>query len=81
MIAKARVRKAEELQTLSCMKDVEERHKELINLIKFPKNVFKCVNKITLATADKINKVVFSDGKRGPIKNTMFVDDNLMADT
>ena len=34
-----------------------------------------------MATADNVNKGVFTDGKRGPTKNTMFVDDNLMADT
>ena len=81
VIAKARVRKAEELQTLPCMKEIEERHKELINLIKFPADAFKCENKITPATADKVNKGVLLNGKRGPTKNTMFVDDNLMADT
>lgn len=63
------------------MREIEERHKELINLIKFPKDVFQCENKITLAAADNVNKGVFENGKREPTKNTMFADDNLMADT
>ena len=64
VIAKARVRKAEELQTLPCMGEIEERHKGLIQLIKFPKDAFLCENKITMATADNVNKGVFIDGKR-----------------
>ena len=28
-----------------------------------------------------INTGVFSNGKRGPTKNSIFVDDNLLADT
>ena len=66
VIAKSRVRKAEELQTLPCMKEIEEKYKELTDLIKFPKDIFKCENKITPTTEYDVNKGVFANGKRGP---------------
>lgn len=62
VLAKARVRKAEELQTLPCIKEIEEKHEKLINLIKFPKDAYNYQNKITPSTADKVNKGVFQNG-------------------
>ena len=69
------------LQTQPNVKEIEEKHKDLLNLIKFPKDVFHPKEDFIQATPDSKNKGVIVDRVRLPTQNAMFVDDNLMADT
>ena len=63
------------------IREIEEKHKDLLNLIQFPENIFQSKDKFVQATPDSINTGVIENGIRLPTQNVMFVDDNLMADT
>ena len=81
VIALSRTKLAEWLQTQPNIKEIEEKHEDLLNLIKFPEDAFHPKEEFIQATPDSKNKGVIVDGVHLPTQNAMFVDDNLMADT
>ena len=72
---------AEHLQSLPYIEILPKKHKALFNLFKIPAYLDKCQQLIVPATKDHINTGVFSDGKRGPTQNAIFVDYKLLANT
>ena len=79
VIALSRTKLSEWLQTQPNIKEIEEKYKDLLDLIKFPDEVFNPREEFTQATPDSKNKGVIEDGVRLPTQNVMFVDDNLIA--
>ena len=71
---------AEHLQSAGFLNFLTQKHKALLDHFKIPKYLNKCPQLLVSATSDYINPGVFSDGTRGPTKNDMFVDDNLLVD-
>ena len=69
------------MQTQPNIIEIEEKHKDLLSLIKFPKDVFHSKEALVQATPDPKNKRAIVDGVRLPTQNAIFVDNNLMADT
>ena len=81
VISLSRTKLSEWLQTQPNIKEIEEKHKDLLDLIKFPDDVFNPREEFTQATPDSKNKGVIEDGVCLSTHNFIFVDDNLMADT
>ena len=80
VIALSRTKLAEWLQKQPNIKEIEEKHKDLLNLIQFPEDIFHPPEEYVQDTPDSINKGVIENGIRLPTQHAMFVDDNLMAD-
>lgn len=80
VIALSRTKLAEWLQMQPNIREIEEKHKDLLNLIQFPEDTFQPKDEHVQATPDSINKGVIENGIRLPTQHAMFVDDNLMAD-
>ena len=80
VFAISRARLAEWLQHQPHISDIVEKHKALLDLIQFPKDVF-CSSTFIAATPDVINNGVTTASGRRATLNAMYVDDNLMADT
>ena len=80
VIALARTKLAEWLQIQSNVKKIENKQKNLLDLIKFPEDVFHPKEYFTQDTPYSKNKGVMAEGVRLPTQNAMFIDDNLMAD-
>ena len=81
VIALSRTKLSEWLQTQPNIREIEEKHKDLPDLIKFPDDVFSPREEFTQAAPDSKNKGVKEDGVRLPTQNVIFVDDTLMVDT
>ena len=77
----SRTRFPEWLQTQPKIKEIEDNHKNILDLIKFPEDVFKPKEDFIQDAPDSINKGVIENGVRSPTQNAMFVDDSLMVDT
>ena len=56
------------------------KHRALIDLIKLLKDTKKCPYLLAQGTADRINKGIIANGKRGPTQSTMLEDDKLLVD-
>ena len=80
MIVFTTTKLAEWLQTHPNIKELEEKHKALLDLIKFPNDIFHTKKDFVQANPDSINKRVIVNGVRLPTQNVMLVDGNLMAD-
>ena len=65
----------------SSIREIEKKHKDLLNLIQFPEDIFQSKNGFVQATPNSINTGVIGNGIRLPAQNVMFVDDNFMANT
>ena len=81
VISLSRTKLSEWLKTQQNIKEIEEKHKDLLDLIKFPDDVFNPREEFTQATPDSKNKGVIEDGIRLPTQNVIFVYDNLIADS
>ena len=81
VIALSRTKLAEWLQRQLNIREIAKKHKDLLNLIQFPEDVFQPKDGFVQATPDSINTGVIENGIRLPTQNVMFVDDNLMAGT
>ena len=80
VLAQSRCMLAEHLQSTTDLDLLTQKHKALLDLVRIPKDLDKCPQLLVPATRDNLNPGVFLNGTRGPTKNAMFVDDNLLAD-
>ena len=65
---------------LPSVKDIEIKYKNLIVLINFPEDSFKCACKISTAISEALNQGAFQRNSRGLTKNSIFVDNNITID-
>ena len=56
------------------------KHISIFNIIKIHKDTGKCPHLLVQVTVNSTNKGALADGKKGPTKNAMFLDHNLLAD-
>ena len=81
VIALSRTKLAEWIQIQPNIREIEDKNEDLLNLIQFPKHIFKPKDSFVQATLDSINTGVKENRIRLPTQNAIFVDDNLMANT
>ena len=70
----------EDLKSSPDTKLLLQKHKDLLDLVQIPTDLEKCPHLLVPTTNDHINTRLFVNGKRDPTENTMFADDNLLAE-
>ena len=79
VIILSRTKLAEWHQIQPNIREIEDKYKDILNLIQFPEDIFKSKDSFMQATPDSINTGVIENGIRLATQNAMFVDNNLMA--
>ena len=80
VFAQSRCKKSEHLESSPDLPAISQKHSDLIDLIKLPKDTNKYPNILVQVKAYRINKGFISKVKRGPTQRAMLVRDNLLED-
>ena len=80
MFAQSSCKKAEHLQSLPNLDKILQKQSSLIDLIQLSKKLTNAPHLLVQEKTYRMNKGFITNGKRGPNKNAMVSDDNLLTE-